>query len=64
MGQIERTYNALNLPSFAQTRPAIESYVRSLDGYRKNEFPDLPEETRRNITREWRDCFERWGYPA
>jgi omega-hydroxy-beta-dihydromenaquinone-9 sulfotransferase len=62
VGQMQRLYEALGLPEFSQTRGALETYVSSIDGYRKNQFPELPAELRQRISEEWRMCFEEWGY--
>ncbi len=64
VGQVQRVYEALGLPAFAQTKSAVESYVRSLDGYKKNQFSELPVALQRRIANEWRACFEQWGYPV
>ena len=63
IGQMRRIYEALALPDFQVVEPAIQRYVESLDGYRKNEFPELSVELRTRIAQEWRRCFEEWGYP-
>jgi hypothetical protein len=62
IGQMQRVYDALGLPEFAQARPALERYVDGVRGYRKNEFPELPAALRRRIAEAWRPCFEQWGY--
>ena len=64
VGQVQRVYEALGLPAFAETKSAVESYVRSIDGYQKNEFPELTAELRKRIAQEWQVCFEQWGYPV
>jgi hypothetical protein len=64
IGQIRRTYQALNLPGFETVLPRLEDYVGSLAGYRKNEYPELPADLRGRIGREWRRSFEEWGYPV
>jgi hypothetical protein len=61
LAQLQATYAALDLPSFEEVRPRVEQYVASLKSYRKNTFPQLPEEMRRRLAREWRQCFEAWG---
>jgi hypothetical protein len=63
IGQVQRIYEALDLPAFSATRPALERYVEGLRGYQKNEFPALPPALRRRIADAWRPCFEQWGYP-
>jgi len=64
VGQVRCIYETLNLPAFQEVEPALCRYVKSLAGYRKNVFPDLPADLRQRITREWRRCFEEWGYPT
>jgi LPS sulfotransferase NodH len=63
IGQMRRVYAELGLPDFEAARPALESYVASLAGYKKTEHPHLPPEVRADIVRAWRRCFEEWGYP-
>ena len=60
--EIARLYKALELPSFTEVEPALRKYVGSLDGYRKNVNPPLPEAVREEIHRSWRKSFESWGY--
>jgi LPS sulfotransferase NodH len=64
VGQLERVYRELSLPDFEQVRPAVAAYVRSLEGYKKNEHPPLADDVRAELAREWRRCFDEWGYPA
>lgn len=61
--QLQRVYEALSLPAFAEIKSQIESYVCSLEGYKKNQFSSLNEELKRRVASEWRVCFEQWGYP-
>ena len=62
IGEIRNLYQTLSLPEFACVEPAVRRYVESLSGYRKNRFPELSREMRERIAREWRVCFEQWGY--
>jgi len=64
VGQMQRVYEALGLPAFAETKSAVENYVRSIHGYQKNQFPEMTGELRRRISEEWQVCFEQWGYPV
>jgi LPS sulfotransferase NodH len=64
LGQLERVYRELSLPDFEQVRPAVAAYVRSLEGYKKNQHPSLADEVRADIAREWRRFFDAWGYPV
>jgi hypothetical protein len=64
LGELRRVYEELCLPDFAAARPALEKYVTSLAGYKKNEHPHLPDEVRADVAREWRHCFGEWHYGA
>ena len=64
IGQLQRLYERLDLPDFASVEPVLRAYLRSLAGYKKNAFPELSEDVRDRVSREWRDCFEKWGYPT
>jgi hypothetical protein len=62
VGQIRALYAGLNLPGFDAVRPALEGYVRSLAGYRKNEHAELAPALRRRIAAAWGRNFAEWGY--
>jgi hypothetical protein len=62
-GQMRRLYEALNLGGFEDVRPRLERYFEDNAGYRTNRYPDLPEETLRQIRRRWGKIMDRWGYP-
>lgn len=64
VGQVRGIYEALDLPAFQEVEPSLRRFVDSLSGYRKNIFSDLPEDLRQRIARQWRRCFEEWGYPT
>jgi hypothetical protein len=64
IGQVRGIYEALTLADFGQVEPALRRYLNSLSGYKKNTFPELPADLRARIAREWRRCFEEWGYPT
>jgi hypothetical protein len=64
VGQVRRIYEALCLPDFGEVEPALRRYVGSLANYKKNTFPELPANLRQRIAREWRRCFNEWGYPT
>jgi hypothetical protein len=63
MAALRGAYEALHLPAFEEVESDLRRYVDSLDGYRKNEFPELPKELKTRIAKEWSRCFEEWGYP-
>lgn len=60
--QMRKLYQSLNLPPFEQVEPDLRQYVDSIKSYRKNAFTELSPELRERIGREWRQCFEEWGY--
>ena len=62
VGEMRRIYAGLALGDFGHVELALERYILSLEGYKKNEFPDLRVELREQIAREWRPCFDAWGY--
>ena len=64
VGEMERLYGKLGLPGFASFRPKLQTYVNSLSGYRKNQFPELDPARRRTIARAWQRGFEEWNYPV
>ena len=61
-GEVRRLYAALGLPDFGHVEPKLREYVAGLAGYRKNTFAELVADQRGQIAREWRRCFEEWGY--
>lgn len=60
---VERIYDELNLPGFESTQPRLERYVASIADYETNNYSDLSPETRRQLAKAWRPCFQRWDYP-
>lgn len=62
VGQLRGVYEALGLPDFGAVEPALERYVAGLTGYKKNTHPEIAPDHRDRIAREWRRCFEEWGY--
>lgn len=60
---LRQAYEALALPDFAAAEPKLCSYLAQLRSYRKNEFAPLAEPMRQRLAREWKRCFEEWGYP-
>ena len=62
IGQLRNLYETLSLPDFAAAEAVVRQYLASLSGYRKNTFGELNLELRQRLAREWRRCFEEWGY--
>jgi hypothetical protein len=55
-------YESLGLTGFESMQGSLQKYLASLAGYRKNEYPDLPEPLRERIACEWQRSFDEWGY--
>ena len=64
VGAICEIYGQLSLEGFEVFEPALESYVASLQGYKKNTFPGLDDATRELVAKRWKRSFETWGYPT
>ncbi len=62
ISQISRIYETLRLPDFGHVEPALQHYIKSIVGYSRNEFPELPTATREKLAREWKRCFDEWNY--
>ena len=62
VGEIGRLYRTLDLPDFGKFEPLLRCYLDSVADYKKNRFPEMPQELRSRIRRECRECFDRWGY--
>jgi omega-hydroxy-beta-dihydromenaquinone-9 sulfotransferase len=63
IGQVRGIYEGLGLPDFGYVEPGLRRYIESLSGYQKNAFPQLSAQERGRVAREWRRCFDEWGYP-
>jgi hypothetical protein len=62
LGELKKLYEALNLPDFAHVEATMRSYVGFITGYKKNDYPLLPQKLRELITRDWQPSFDEWGY--
>jgi hypothetical protein len=60
---MRRIYERLRLPVFDGVASKLRAYLQSIGSYAKNSFPELPNETRERLAREWSRCFEEWQYP-
>lgn len=59
---LRQIYERLDLPPFDVAEPKFREYIASLADYRPNQFADLPPEQRERVVRQWRRCFDEWGY--
>ncbi len=56
-------YAKLSLSGFDSFKPALTSYVESLAGYEKNNYPTLDKQSRQRVAEAWTRNFQQWGYP-
>ena len=61
LGELERTYDGLNLDGFENLREILEPEVPAMKQYKKNTFKPDPEVTSR-VCSELGPAFERFGY--
>lgn len=61
MGMTEKIYRTLSLPGFEEARPAIEEYVGTKRGYKKNRY-DYPRELVERVNAHWGYMIDRFGY--
>ncbi|MCD7710506.1 MAG: sulfotransferase [Porphyromonadaceae bacterium] len=58
---VEKIYETLSLPGFAQARPQIENYINRKKGYKKNKYNYDPE-TVQIVEKNWDFALKDWGY--
>ena len=61
LGMTEKIYKTLSLPGWENARTAIEQYVGSKKGYKKNKY-QYADRTRQLVEENWRDVIKQWGY--
>lgn len=57
----ETIYQTLSLPGWKEAKPAIEQYVGSKKGYKKNKY-EYAERTRKLVEDNWGKVLEQWNY--
>jgi hypothetical protein len=58
---LERIYRELDLGSFSEAKPHVESHVQSVKGYKKSTYACADADKRR-VGEAWRRAFETYGY--
>ena len=61
LGELARLYGQLDLPHWATAAPAVDAYVQSLAGYRKNELAMSGADVER-VRTQWGFAADAWGY--
>lgn len=59
---IEYIYKKLSLGDFKSVKPQLESYVKSIADYQKNEYEPLPAGKKKQIDEHWAAIIEKLGY--
>ena len=59
--ELERIYSTLALPVWDRARPAVESYLGTLSGYRKNVFP-FDQALMDRVNDVWAFALDAWNY--
>lgn len=62
--QLAEVYNYLGLPDFATVETQMRSNIATVENYRPNRYPNLPEDIAQRIAEEWQFCFQAWGYSS
>ena len=60
-GELERLYAALGLPGWDGARPHVDAYIRTLSGYRKNDFR-IDRTVIHRVNDHWRFAVDAWNY--
>ena len=62
LAEVERVYEALDLPDFEGVRPQLRTHLAALSGYEKTSHRDLRPQLREMVATELEPYFEQWGY--
>ena len=57
----EDIYRKLDIPGWEEAKPAIEKYIQSKKGYKKNKYQYAPR-TIQLVNEHWGEVFDEWGY--
>jgi hypothetical protein len=61
LAQLEKVYSQLRLDGFDKAEPHFRHYLSSVQGYKKNEYPDNAHD-QRLVERHWGKYLDHWGY--
>jgi omega-hydroxy-beta-dihydromenaquinone-9 sulfotransferase len=59
---IEKVYRDVRLPSFDEAKSSIVKYLDSIADYKKNRYPELPDDQKKKIQLSWKRYLEAFGY--
>lgn len=61
LGMTKKIYDTLSLPGWDEARTAIEQYVGSKKGYKKNKYK-YDQRTIELVEKHWKFALDQWGY--
>ncbi len=61
-GTIKTIYQKINLAGFDIYQPILKQKIAKLQGYTRNQYPDVTEAQLQRIWYTWRKYYELWGY--
>jgi omega-hydroxy-beta-dihydromenaquinone-9 sulfotransferase len=64
IGTIKRIYDCLGMSLSEESLLVVTKHIESVRNHQTNAYVGLVGATRDSIRREWRRCFEEWGYPT
>lgn len=62
METLQHVYEQLDLPAFDAVESKFRDYLATLNGYRKNVYPEIEPHVKALLAREWKRSFDAWGY--
>ena len=62
MDQLQRVYETLGLPGYAEAAPAFQAYLDSITGYKKNVYKEVDDDIIEKVNKHWSYVFDEWGY--
>ena len=58
----KQIYQTLNLDSLEEALPYVQSYLSTIQNYKKNKFIPIEDEMVARIQKEWKFAFDEFGY--
>ncbi len=60
---IAQIYRELDLRGWQEYKPILEDFLGQQKEYKKNVYPPIADEWKKQIQEKWRPAFEKWEYP-
>ncbi|MCB0747968.1 MAG: sulfotransferase, partial [Ignavibacteriae bacterium] len=59
---IKQIYEKFSISDFDSFEPRLIEYLKSINNYKKNEFKNIDDLTKKKITENWDFTFSKFGY--